>query len=101
MGKRMESPEESQRDSGDRPARGSSGPFGSGMEEGEHGRGSTPYLKSHSPKPGGHSIEAHMSDTGRGGSGIIGKGDSFKGMAQDIQQPQSHGAFESLGVDEE
>lgn len=102
MGKQFESPEEGQKDSGDRPGRGGSGPFdGGGIAEGMHGRGSTPFKLSQSSAPKGHSIEAHMSDTGRGGSGILGKGDSFKGHAPDIAHPDTHAAFESLGVDEE
>ena len=70
-----------------------------GFEEGTFGRGPTPYTKSHSPKANGHSISTHMSDSGRGGSGIIGKGDSFKGHSQDICHPESHGEFEGLGAD--
>lgn len=96
---RNESPEE-HGEGHPRPPRGGSGKWdGGGFREGEGGRGPTPYTKSDSPKPGGHSISTHMSDSGRGGSGIIGKGDSFKGHSQDIEHPCSHGDFEKLGAD--
>ena len=43
-------------------------------------------------------LAPHLATAGRGGSGIIGKGDSFKGHAEDLEHPQSHGAeFEQLG----
>lgn len=103
MGKRMESPEEGQRDSGDRPSHTGSGPFdGGGIEEGKHGRGATPYLKSHSSKPGGYGLAAHAATAGRGGSGILGKGDDFKGRhTAEVGQPDSHAGFEALGTDTE
>lgn len=96
---RNKSPEES--GEGARPARGSSGPFEGGFSEGQMGRGPTPYKKSHSPKPNGHSMEAHLATSGRGDSGIIGGADGNKGPKEDLQHPQSHGAFESLGTAEE
>lgn len=97
-----ESPEETQHDSGHRPGKAGKEKFdGGGFREGEAGRGPTPYLKSHSSKPNGHSIEAHMATAGRGGSGFLGKGDSFKGAAADVEHPQTHAEFENLGVAEE
>lgn len=98
--KRLESPEEEQRESGDRPARAPKAMEG-GFKEGEHGRGPTPFMKSHSAKPAGYSIEAHMGDSGRGGSGILGGGDSFKGSKGDVSHPASHAEFEALGTDTE
>ena len=95
MGKNLESPEEM--GEGTRPARGGKqSREEGGFMDGEHGRGSTPYLKS---KHGGTegSIAKHAATAGRGGSGIIGKGDSFKGHSEDIEHPQSHREFEQLG----
>lgn len=85
---------------GPRPARGSSGPF-EGFSEGTHGRGPTPYKKSHSAKPNGHSLEAHEATSGRGGSGIFGGSDSTKGHVADYEHPQSHSEFEALGTAKE
>lgn len=95
---RNESPEESLRrehaPTGGKASRGEGG-----FSEGEHGRGPTPYLRGHSKKPNGHPIEAHFADTGRGGSGVAGKGDDFKGRhTQDVEHPQSHSEFEALGA---
>lgn len=90
-----ESPEES--GEGSRPQRGGMREEG-GFAEGTHGRGPTPYKKSHSSKPNGHSLEAHLATSGRGGSGIIGGADGNKGPKQDIEHPQSHADFENLGV---
>jgi hypothetical protein len=95
MARKLESPEEM--GEGSRPPRGGAGAREEGgFAEGEFGRGPTPYLKS---KHGGieGSIAKHVATSGRGGSGIIGKGDSFKGHAQDIEHPQSHREFEMLG----
>lgn len=91
----LKSPEEM--GEGSRPARGGKeSREEGGFMDGEYGRGSTPYLKS---KHGGveGSIARHGATTGRGGSGIIGKGDSFKGHAEDLEHPQSHREFEMLG----
>jgi hypothetical protein len=93
MGK--ESPEEM--GEGTRPARGGKGVREEGgFAEGTFGRGPTPYLKS---KHGGveGKIAPHLATAGRGGSGIIGKGDSFKGHSEDLEHPQSHSEFEQLG----
>jgi hypothetical protein len=95
MARKLESPEEM--GEGTRPARGGrEARQEGGFEDGEMGRGSTPYLKS---KHGGTegSIAKHSATSGRGGSGIIGKGDSFKGHSEDIEHPQSHSEFEQLG----
>lgn len=94
----LKSPEET--GEGPRPARGGSREEG-GFEEGTHGRGPTPYKRSHSPKPNGHSLDAHAATAGRGGSGIIGGADGNKGTKADIAHPQSHGDFEALGTAEE
>jgi hypothetical protein len=93
MAKNLQSPEEM--GEGKRPARGGDREEG-GFSEGTFGRGPTPYLKS---KHGGveGSIAKHSATSGRGGSGIIGKGDSFKGHAEDLEHPQSHKEFEMLG----
>jgi len=80
---------------GPSPRRGSSGPF-EGFSEGEHGRGPTPYKKSHSAKPG--SMAAHSATSGRGDSGVFGGRDGNKGSMQDYEHPQSHAEFESLGA---
>lgn len=95
MGKNLESPEEM--GEGTRPARGGKqSREEGGFLDGEAGRGSTPYLKSkHGGMEGG--LAKHAATAGRGGSGIIGKGDSFKGHAEDLEHPQSHAEFESLG----
>jgi hypothetical protein len=70
-----------------------------GFSEGTHGRGPTPYMRNeHSSKPSGHSLAAHSAESGRGGSGRIGKGDDFKGHSEDVEHPQSHSAFEALGT---
>lgn len=71
-----------------------------GFSEGMHGRGPTPYKKSHSGGNHlGHSIDSHMGTSGRGGTGIIGMGDGFKGRSEDVESPASHADFESLGAD--
>jgi hypothetical protein len=92
----LESPEE--HGEGRRPPRGGTRPEG-GFSEGSHGRGPTPYLKN---KHGGHQakVDAHLGVKGRGGSGIIGKGDGFKGLSEDVEHPQSHEEFERLGADD-
>ncbi len=95
MARKLESPEEM--GEGTRPARGGGAAREEGgFAEGEFGRGPTPYLKS---KHGGieGSIAKHSATSGRGGSGIIGKGDSFKGHSQDLEHPASHREFEMLG----
>ena len=98
MARNLESPEE--HGEGPRPPRGGSREEG-GFAEGEAGRGPTPYKRSHSPKPNGHSLEAHMATAGRGGSGIIGGADGNKGTKADLEHPQSHGDFEALGTQQE
>jgi hypothetical protein len=70
-----------------------------GFKEGEFGRGPTPYKKSHSAKPA--SLDSHSASSGRGGGGIIGKSDAFKGHTEDVAHPESHAAFERLGTSEE
>lgn len=83
-------------------ARGSQAPFDSGFGEGEHGRGPSPYSIAHSGKArGGHSLEAHTGTSGRGGPGVIGKGDGFKSRSEDVEHPQSHSEFEALGTQSE
>lgn len=89
------SPEESGAEP--RAKRGSSGPF-EGFSEGEHGRGPTPYKRSHSSKPNGYSLGAHEATAGRGGPGVFGGSDGTKGHVQDYEHPQSHAEFENLGV---
>jgi len=97
----LESPEE--HGEGRRPARGGrEAREEGGFADGEHGRGSTPYnRRKHSAKPEGHSISAHEATSGRGGSGIIGKADGFKGHSEDIEHPMSHSDFEALGVEDD
>lgn len=100
MARNLESPEE--HGEGARPSRGGrESREEGGFSEGTHGRGPTPYKRSHSAKPGGHSIDAHLATAGRGGAGIIGGADGFKGHKSDIEHPQSHADFESLGTAEE
>lgn len=97
MSHKLESPEEM--GEGVRPKRGGeSAREEGGFADGEYGRGSTPYLKG---KHGGveGSIAKHGATAGRGGSGIIGKGDGFKGHSEDIAHPASHREFEMLGQD--
>jgi hypothetical protein len=90
------SPEES--GEGRRPERGGAKERREGgFADGEMGRGSTPYHKSHSAKQG--TIAQHDATSGRGGSGIIGGGDDFKGHKTDIEHPASHAEFEELGTD--
>lgn len=93
--------EEKGRESKNAP-RGSAGKVwnGGGFEEGTHGLGPTPYHRSHSAKPNGHSLEKHNATSGRGADGIYGKGDGVKGRTPDIQHPSSHAEFEALGVDD-
>lgn len=67
-------------------------------EEGMPGVGPTPFKTSMSSAKNGHSIKAHMASAGRGGEGRIGRGDSVKTAGEDVSHPDSHGAFESLGV---
>ena len=96
-GKGFKSPEEHGK--GHPPLkRGSAGPFDSGFGEGEHGRGPSPYNRKMSPKYNGHSREAHAGNAGRGGAGVIGKGDAFKGRSEDIAHPKTHAEFEALGT---
>lgn len=74
---------------------------GGGFAEGTHGRGPTPYTKAHSGgNHDGHALEHHTATAGRGGDGKIGKGDGFKARSQDVEHPQSHAEFESLGVED-
>lgn len=69
-----------------------------GFAEGEYGRGPTPYKRSHSPKAGGHSLEAHIGTAGRGDGGFTGGSEQNKGHVEDLRHPQSHGEFEALGT---
>ena len=96
----LESPEE--HGEGKRPERGGeSAREEGGFAEGEYGRGSTPYRRHHSGKHvDGQSMEAHTATSGRGGSGIIGGGDGFKGHKEDLEHPLSHEDFEGLGGDD-
>jgi hypothetical protein len=71
-----------------------------GFEDGEHGRGSTPYKLSHSEKRNGFPTSDFAATSGRGGIGRIGKGDGFKAHAEDIAHPRSHAEFEALGTDD-
>lgn len=99
---RMKAPEET--GEGPRPARTGPGKEfdGGGFKEGTHGRGPTPYKRSHSHKNGaGMSTDQYEGPAGRGGSGVIGKGDDFKQRTSDIEHPSSHAAFERLGHSEE
>lgn len=92
----LKSPEES--GEGKRPARGGKTVRQEGgFVDGEYGRGSTPYRTSHSASPG--TLRQHDGTSGRGGSGIIGKGDGFKNHAEDLEHPLSHKDFEELGRD--
>jgi hypothetical protein len=93
----LKSPEES--GEGSRPQRGGKeGRREGGFEDGEHGRGSTPYMKGkHGGKQG--TLAEHFATSGRGGSGIIGGADDFKGHKSDIEHPDSHAAFEELGTE--
>lgn len=59
--------------------------------------GPTPYSKSQSKAPA--PLSAHEGTSGRGGQGKFGKGDGFKTRAEDVEHPQSHAEFESLGTD--
>lgn len=59
-----------------------------GFPDGAHGRGATPYSRSHSSKPSGHSAEAHSGTSGRGAPGVI---------SGPVGHPQTHAEFESLG----
>jgi len=70
---------------------------GGGFATGTHGRGPTPYKKSHSRKPA--SPGAHMGTAGRGGPGRLGGGDQVKGNREDLSHPETHAAFEGLGAD--
>lgn len=56
--------------------------------------GPTPYTGSSK----GASMGAHAASAGRGGPGKFGKGDGFKTRSGDLQEPQSHAAFEKLGT---
>jgi hypothetical protein len=96
---RLEAPEEGKE--GKRPGRKGKDKewSGGGFREGSHGIGSTPYMKSHSAAPA--SLKSHDATSGRGGGGVIGKADDFKGHAKDLEHPDSHEAFERLGVAEE
>lgn len=80
---------------GKKQPRGSAGPFDSGFAEGEHGRGPSPYKSGHSVAPG--TFEQHSATSGRGASGVFGKGDGFKGRAQDVEHACTHAEFEKLG----
>lgn len=67
--------------------------MGDGFSDGSHGRGSNPFKMSHTKKPRGYSPRHFMGNSGRGkaaGTGIH--------TAMDTEHPQSHAAFEQLGV---
>lgn len=66
-----------------------------GFTEGEHGRGPTPYKKSHSAAPG--TLSQHSATSGRGAGGMYGGAEQNKTHAADVEHPQSHSAFEELG----
>jgi len=66
-----------------------------GFADGEMGRGSTPYKKSHSAAPG--TLSQHAATAGRGAGGIYGGSEQNKGHAADVEHPESHAAFEELG----
>jgi hypothetical protein len=91
---RMTSPEESgegaRASRGGKPAREEGG-----FSDGEFGRGSTPYRKSHSASPG--TLKQHDATAGRGASGIFGGADQHKSHSEDLEHPQSHAEFEELG----
>jgi hypothetical protein len=93
-----EAPEES--GEGRRPERGGAKERREGgFADGEMGRGSTPYMKSHSGKRG--TLAEHAATAGRGGSGIIGGADDFHGHKTDLEHPGSHAEFEELGTERE
>jgi len=71
-------------------------PMDSGFADGTYGRGSTPYRKSHSGAPA--SLENHAATQGRGGTGVIGKGDGHKTHSEDVAHPRTHAEFERLGA---
>ena len=73
-------------------------PMDSGFADGTYGRGSTPYKSSHSSAKSGHPIEKHTALSGRGGTGVIGKGDGHKTHSEDVAHPRSHAEFEALGA---
>ena len=73
----------------------SQSPMDSGFADGTYGRGSTPYKSGHSAAPG--TMGEHSALRGRGGTGVIGKGDQHKGHSEDVAHPQSHSEFERLG----
>lgn len=77
------------------PRGGSAARHEGGFAEGTHGRGPTPYSKSHSKAPG--TFEQHKATAGRGAAGIYGKSDAFKQHAQDLEHPDTHAEFEQLG----
>ena len=69
-----------------------------GFAEGEYGRGPMPYKISHSGRhAAGQPHDVHSGTSGRGGGGIIGKGDGHKDRSADVEHPQSHAEFERLG----
>ena len=66
-----------------------------GFGDGEYGRGSTPYRKSHSAAPG--TLSQHSATAGRGAAGVFGAGDQHKSHSEDLEHPSSHAEFEELG----
>lgn len=51
-------------------------------------------------KPGVRgTLDSHLGDAGRGGTGRIGKHDSYKGNPTKYSEDISHSAFEKLGAD--
>jgi hypothetical protein len=93
----LTSPEE--HGSGKRPPRGGGGArHEGGFAEGQGGRGPNPYKKAHSGKhAGGQPLSVHEATAGRGGGGMIGKGDMHKDHSADVEHPGSHAEFEALG----
>lgn len=73
------------------------------LKEGDTRRRSGPEgLSKGSPPPGVtkgvRGVENHMGDSGRGGAGRHGKGDSYKGKPTEMSETISHDAFERLGA---
>lgn len=62
-----------------------------------NGKGTTPPALSSKPGVRG-TLESHSGDSGRGGTGRIGKHDNFKGKPTAYTEDISHNAFEKLGA---
>src|SRR5277367_5966431 len=74
-----------------RPARGDTGLVKSGNSEGT----AAPGIGKGKGVQG--SPDSHLGNAGRGGTGRIGKGDSYKGAPTKYPEDISHSAFERLG----